>query len=390
MTVVHVSAYFAPAWGFGGPPRSLLSLCQAQQAAGLAVEVFTTTANVGVELPPAPDGLMVEGVRVRRFPLAVPRSMFGAPSMADALAEAAAGATVLHLHGLFNRTIWLAAGAARRAGTPVVLSPRGMLNPAALAHHAWRKRAAWTLFDRRVVHDATILHATSPDERDTLVRVAGSARVAHIPHGVSLEPRDRDGRAVREWCEIPVDARYLLFLGRLHRIKRLDLVAGTFMRLAEAHPDLHLVMAGPDEQNQRPAIEAQLGSLGSRVRWTGTVEGPLKTAVLEEAATLLLCSDAESFGLVVAESLAAGTPPVVTRTCPWALLEEERCGRWVAQTAAAMSDAVAESLASPSIRAQRSMRAREVAARHFAWPPIARQFASCYAEIGRADRLSVA
>ena len=390
MKVVHVSAYFAPAWGFGGPPRSLLSLCLAQQADGLDVEVFTTTANVGDELPPAPDGLIVEGVRVKRFPLVSPRWMFGAPSMAKPFGEAAAAATVVHLHGLFNRTIWTAAEGARRAGAPVVLSPRGMLNPAALAHHGWRKRAAWTLFDRRVVHQAAVIHASSPAERDALTPLVGEARVMYIPHGVSLEPRDRDGRALRAWCGMPADARYLLFLGRLHRIKRLDLVADTFARLAPAHPDLHLVMAGPDEQHQRAVIESRLGPLRSRVRWTGGVEGPLKTALLEEAVTLLMCSDAESFGLAVAEALAAGTPPVVTRTCPWALLEEERCGRWVDQTAAAMADAVGEWLTSPLVRADRAGRAHAVAARHFAWPAVARQMTTWYAEIGRGTRLSVA
>ena len=390
MKVVHASAYFAPAWGFGGPPRSLLSLCLAQQAEGLDVEVFTTTANVGSELPAAPDGQMVEGVHVKRFPLASPRWMFGAPSMAKPLAAAARAATVVHLHGLFNRTIWLAAEAARRAGTPVVLSPRGMLNPAALAHHAWRKRAAWTLFDRRVANEAAAVQASSPAERDAVAPLVGDARVVYIPHGVSLDPRDCDGRALRRWCGIPTEARYVLFLGRLHRIKRLDLVADTFARLATAHPDLHLVVAGRDEQHQRVAIESRLGSFRSKVRWTGSVEGPLKTALLEEAVTLLLCSDAESFGLVVAEALAAGTPPVVTRTCPWALLEDEGCGRWVDQTAAAMADAVGELLTRPSVRAERAARAREVAARHFAWPPIARQISALYAEIGRGTRLSVA
>jgi glycosyltransferase involved in cell wall biosynthesis len=390
MKVVHVSAYFAPAWGFGGPPRSLLSLCLAQQAEGLDVEVFTTTADVGAELPPAPRGIAVEGVRVRRFALAPPRWMFGAPSMAAALAAAAETAAVVHLHGLFNRTIWLAAETARRAGCPVVLSPRGMLNPAARAHHAWRKRAAWALFDRRVVEEATIVHASSEAERDALTLHVGDQRVTYVPHGVSLEPRDRDGLALRAWCRLPANAPYLLFLGRLHRIKRLDLVADTFALLAVAHPGLHLVMAGPDEQGQRAEIESRLGVLRSRVRWTGSVEGPVKTALLEEATTLLLCSDAESFGLVVAEALAAATPPVVTRTCPWALLEDERCGRWVDQTAGAMAEAVNELLMKPSRRAESGARAREVAARRFGWAPIARQFAGVYAQATRGTRLSVA
>jgi glycosyltransferase involved in cell wall biosynthesis len=390
MNVVHVSAYFAPAWGFGGPPRSLFALCEAQQAAGLDVEVFTTTANTGDELAPAPDGLLVDGVRVRRFPLTSPRSMFGAPSMTAALTAAAHAADIVHVHGLFNRTVWLAADIARRSRAPLIVSPRGMLNKAALSHHAWRKRAAWTLFDRRVVDAAQRLHASSVEECDTLGRIAGPDKVTYIPHGVALAPRDRDAQALRAWCGLPADAPYVLFLGRLHRIKRLDLLADAFSSLATAHPDLHLVIAGPEEQRLRPAIEARLAPCATRVRWTGPVEGGLKTALLAEALTLVLCSDAESFGLVAAEALAAGIPPIVTRTCPWSVLEQERCGRWVEPTAPAIAAAIAEYLDDPPARAERAARARDVARVRFAWPTVARRFAGLYEDVRRERRLSVA
>ena len=72
LRVLHVSAYFAPAFRYGGPPRSILGLCQALTRAGADVEVFTTTANGDERLPAAPDGTTYEGVRVRYFPLARP------------------------------------------------------------------------------------------------------------------------------------------------------------------------------------------------------------------------------------------------------------------------------------------------------------------------------
>ena len=48
--VVHVCAYFAPAFVYGGPPRSVFDLCRAQQKAGAQVQVVTTTANGDGEL----------------------------------------------------------------------------------------------------------------------------------------------------------------------------------------------------------------------------------------------------------------------------------------------------------------------------------------------------
>ena len=45
MRVLHVTPYFAPAFVYGGPPRSVLGLCRALRRAGAQVDVVTTTAN---------------------------------------------------------------------------------------------------------------------------------------------------------------------------------------------------------------------------------------------------------------------------------------------------------------------------------------------------------
>ena len=73
MRVLHVTPYFAPAYRYGGPPRSILGLCRALGDAGVDVEVFTTTANGDEPLAPAPLGVVHEGVRARYFPLAWPQ-----------------------------------------------------------------------------------------------------------------------------------------------------------------------------------------------------------------------------------------------------------------------------------------------------------------------------
>src|ERR1700704_2446706 len=96
LRVLHVSAYFAPAFRYGGPPRSVLGLCQALVRAGVEVEVFTTTANGDDPLPPAPDGVDYQGVRARYFPLARPQRYWRAAGLADALARAAPAADLVH------------------------------------------------------------------------------------------------------------------------------------------------------------------------------------------------------------------------------------------------------------------------------------------------------
>jgi hypothetical protein len=64
--VVHVCAYFAPAFVYGGPPRSVLGLCRAERDAGIDVRVVTTTANGDSELDDnAGRPVEYDGVAVR-------------------------------------------------------------------------------------------------------------------------------------------------------------------------------------------------------------------------------------------------------------------------------------------------------------------------------------
>jgi glycosyltransferase involved in cell wall biosynthesis len=165
LRVVHVCAYFAPAFVYGGPPRSIFGLCRAQRDAGIDVRVVTTTANGDSELSEAVVARgEYEGIPVRYCARAWPRSIFHSPSLGAVVATELREADVLHIHGLWNATVWSAAAAAREQRKPYVLSPRGMLAPAALAHDKWRKKLVYPLADRRVIRDAA-RRATSGNSR---------------------------------------------------------------------------------------------------------------------------------------------------------------------------------------------------------------------------------
>jgi glycosyltransferase involved in cell wall biosynthesis len=301
--VLHSTPYFAPAFGYGGPPRSILTLCRAQQHAGIQVEVFTTTANQDGDLPHAPTGTTYETVPVRYFRREVPRWLLRAPSMRQPLVAAAERANAVHLHTVFNGTSWLTAAAARQTRCPLVLSPRGMLTPAALKFHAVRKRAAWWLFDRRTIEAACVLHASSEEEADMLRAILPQKRIVQIPNAVEFDA-SRATCAVRQQTRatagLSPDRPFVLFLGRLHPLKRLDLLAAAFRILAARRPDVDLVIAGDGLPSVRRGVETALRSVEDRVRWVGAVADTQRDAWLLEASVLVLCSDSENFGMSVA------------------------------------------------------------------------------------------
>jgi glycosyltransferase involved in cell wall biosynthesis len=368
---LHVSPYFAPALQYGGPPASVLGLCQGLQRAGIDVEVVTTTANGDAQLPASPlDGDRYDGVAVRYVKAAFPRRFFGARVRAP-LTAALARADVCHIHGVWNVPEWWASYLARARKLPYVVSPRGMLQPQAVRRGRWRKTVAYRLLERANLRGAGLLHATSEQEAEALRDLQLGVPIAVVPNGVDLDAAERAPLGYRRQLGIPPDAFVILFLGRMHRIKRLDLLADAFDELRATHQSAHLVLAGHDEQALIPDLTRRLSAHASFVHALDAVGGQDKWALLRDADVTVLCSDSESFGITVVESLAAGVPAVVTRTCPWPEIETRECGFWVEQDARAIAAALRVLADDPARRRRMGERATALAREQYGWDAIA-------------------
>ena len=381
MRVLHVSSYFPPAFRYGGPPASILGLCHGLQRAGVDVEVVTTTANGDAPLAPSPpEGDRFEDVPVRYVASAFPRRFFGA-RVRGPLTDALARADVCHIHGVWNVPEWWASYLARAAGVPYVISPRGMLQPQAMQRGRWRKAAAFALLDRRNLTGAALLHATSEQEAGAIRALGFGVPVAVVPNGVDLDKARESSGGYRARLGIPADAFVVLFLGRMHRIKRLDLLADAFADARTTHPHMHLVLAGYDEDVLVPDLLERLGADADHVHATGAIHGADKWTLLKDADVMVQCSDSESFGLAVVESLASGVPVVATRTCPWSELEAREWGFWVEQTAPAIAAAI-RTLADDGVRrARMGERGAAFARDQYSWDAIAPEMARLYADL---------
>ncbi len=381
MRILHVSAYYAPAFRYGGPPRSIHGLCRALIARGADVEVFTTDADGdGALAAHVTARREYNGVPVRYFDRSWPSSPIGSRALKAALRAALPDADVLHIHGLWNRVVWAAAREARRARVPYVLSPRGMLEPAALAHRRIRKRLAWSLIERSTVDRAALLHATSEVEAETLGALHPRPPIVFVPNGVDLPP------ATPRVAGEPV----VVFLGRLHAIKRLDLLVDAFARLRASGRRAELVIAGPDEGGLRASLDARVPDAAPFITWPGALDDNGKHELLARAAALVLCSDSESFGLSVAEAMAAGVPVVVTRTCPWSDVERHGAGFWVEQTPDAIANALMRLLDYPGAARSMGASGKDLVERKYRWDVGAAQMEGHYRRLLAAPRARVA
>ena len=108
--------------------------------------------------------------------------------------------------------------------------------------------------------------------------------------------------------------RSMLYLGRIHRKKGCDLLIRSFVRFASQDPELHLVMAGPDQQGWADGLKAIVAEAGlsDRVHWPGMLHGDVKWGAFCASEVFILPSHQENFGIAVAEALGCGRPVLLT------------------------------------------------------------------------------
>lgn len=260
-------------------------------------------------------------------------------------------------------------GRARRI--PVIVSPRSMLDPWALAHRRWKKRLAWWAYARRDLAGAAAVHATADLEANH-VRAAGyGGAIITSPNGVDLPPSPA---AIQPDAKPPGRHR-LLFLSRLHAKKGLPDLLHAFGQLNS--PDWELVIAGNDDGGHEAACRRLAGTLpnADRVRFAGPVKDAAKWALYASADLFVLPSYSENFGIVVAEALGMGIPVITTTAAPWGDLARHRCGWSIPTGSASLLAALRTATAlDPGERAEMGARGAEWMRRAFDWDAIGRSF----------------
>jgi glycosyltransferase involved in cell wall biosynthesis len=163
-----------------------------------------------------------------------------------------------------------------------------------------------------------------------------------------------------------------VYLGRLKRYKRVDLIIRAFARLRS--PTARLVIAGTGDYRLDLEALARSLDLGERVRFLGFVDDSRKLALLREAWALAFTSPKEGWGITNFEAAACATP-VIASDSP-GLRESVRDGETGFLVphgdVAAISAAMARIAAEPELVASLGARARTFAER-FTWEAAAQQ-----------------
>jgi glycosyltransferase involved in cell wall biosynthesis len=380
--LLHVAATYLPAVRYGGTIVSVHGLCKALAARGHDVHVFTTSVDgAGDSTVVHGEPVDVDGVKVWYFRSPSLRRIYRSPALGAALERQVAGFDVVHTHAIYLWPLWAAARAARRAGVPYVISPRGMLERDLVAHRSPLLKAVWlAAIERKNLEQAAAIHVTSEREANEAAAFGFALRnVTEVPNGVEFGD-DTDAAVAPAVADAIAGTPFILFLGRVNWKKGLDRLVPALARV----PDARLVIAGNDDDNYRGFLERQAERLGvtDRITYVGAVNHADKSALFAHAQLMVVPSYSENFGNVAVEAIAAGLPVVATPEVGVAAAIAAGGAGVVANGTTETLAAAIHSLLSDAARRRAMGEAGRVLARdRYTWPIVASRMETLYRSI---------
>jgi glycosyltransferase involved in cell wall biosynthesis len=298
---------------YGGPIEGVNQLSAVYRGMGIEVEICSLDS---------PDAECVRNSLVKVYALGPGFTKYAyCPSLVPWLKAHADEYDAVIVEGLWQYVGFAAWRALAGTATPYFVFTHGMLDP-------WFKRSYpmkhlkkwlyWPWAEYRVLRDARKVIFTCEEER-LLARESFrlyKVKEAVTAYGVENPPANKDALITKFLKTHPQlhGKRIALYLSRIHVKKGCDLLIEAFAKVAERDVNLHLVIAGPDQNDWVPKLKAQAESFGiaHRITWPGMLQDELKWGAFYAAEVFCLPSHQENFGIVVAEALACGKPVLIS------------------------------------------------------------------------------
>ncbi|HEY0225755.1 MAG TPA: glycosyltransferase family 4 protein [Mycobacterium sp.] len=189
----------------------------------------------------------------------------------------------------------------------------------------------------------------------------------------------------------PRPGKTVLFLGRYDESRKgMTVLLDALPKVAQRFPDVQLLVVGHGDESE---LRRQAGGLADRMRFLGLVDDAGKASAMRSAD--VYCAPnagGESFGIVLVEAMAAGTPVVASDLDAFRrVLRDGEVGRLVpVGDADALADALIEILQNDELR-ERYVAAASEAVSRYDWSVVASQIMRVYETVaGSGAKVQVA
>lgn len=336
MKILCVIPSYWPTFAHGGPIFSVHNLNRALAKKGVDLVVYTTNTGLFDKVPLNQE-VNIDGVKVTYFSFTKLFEFLGtigwqfSRPITRALKNNLPVFDLVYIVNIWSYPAAIAAHYSRVYGLPYILVPSGMLYPNALSKKAWKKMLYYYFLVKRDLLNACAIHYTCADEaKKTRVFLGLENQSIIIPNGIDLSEFSNLPDRERLKLRYPYfqDKKVILFLGRIHWIKGLDILIQAYARLAQNREDLHLLIAGDGDQRYTKKVKKWLKEYGlnftdsesddkdrkdnAQVTFSGSLIGRQKLEAYVGSDIFVLSSYSENFGMAVVEAMACGLGVVVS------------------------------------------------------------------------------
>lgn len=311
MKILHIISSLNPI--YGGPAEGVRQLAIAAINKGYDVEIVAAD-------PPGSPWIIDSKVKVHYLGPSFFRYAF-VPRLVPWLRKHAAEYDLVILQGIWQYLGYASWKVLLKMDIPYFVFTHGQLGTwfkKSPKVKNFKKNIYWKLVQYRILRDAKAVFFTSEDEKLQSRESFKPYELNEIVVGYGTQIPEGDPERQRELFHSRFpglrDKRLFVFVGRLAQQKACDLLLQAFAEVSRGDSNLHLVMAGPDEdgwQDELVRLSEQIG-IASQITWTGMLTGELKWGAFRVAECFVLPSHHESFGVVVAEALACGIPVLIS------------------------------------------------------------------------------
>lgn len=322
MKVLQVLGGFVPA-KFGGTVMLCHNLSKELVKRGHEVFVYATDADIGSRLTDVHGIKTVDGIKVRYFRnisnrLTIKFDITLPLGMSLTVKIEVGSYDVIHLHVFRSFQNIVVHHYARKYGVPYVMDTHGSLPRMA----GGRRGGKWLLkvlfdiaFGNRILRDASkVIAETEVGVNEYKGFGVAQEKIILLPPPFTTEefsvlpPRGLFRKKYK------INSKHIvMFLGRIHWIKRIDILVKSFHELSKYRSDVILVVVGPDN-GYKSILDELINemNLSDKVLFTGFLKGQDKLSALVDADVVVQTSVYEQGAWAPFEVILCGTPIIVS------------------------------------------------------------------------------
>lgn len=386
MKILIVSPYFSPAFYYGGPVRVTYEIARRLVQSGHDVTVATTDA-LDERSRYEQETSTVDGVKIHYFKnvsntLACRYHAFLPIGLYSFLRNSSGEFDVVHVHEYYTLLTVFVVKFAQKHGVPILLSAHGSMPIDKARGNRRRKNIFNRIFRKTIMGNVTTVVALNEKEKQNFVD-AGVERdgIEIIPNGIDICEFEKLPARMefRKKYGITNDDRVILFVGRIHQIKGLDLLLKVFKELTYKVMDIKLVLVGPDDSYMRPIERmASESGISSNVIFTGLLSGNEKLSAYSGADIFVLPSRSEGFPVTVLEACASGLPVIVSEECNFHDAETSGAGLEIASNTHSLHDAIMKLLNNSELRLRMGASGKQLVRNNYDWNAVVKMVERAY------------